>query len=169
MNSEYFVKITFTTPKNKWNLFAWLIRRIMGTKFSHVMLEINEPDIDRVTVCHSSAFGVNYINQSYKKKKYDVIYSKRIDIDREKFIALNQFCEDNLDKKYGVLTILGLYLLLVFGMLNRIGKDNNKTFICSEFVAKALKSMKICLKTYFGYDVDRMTPHELYVLVRKLE
>ncbi len=164
------IKVDFTTRLSKWNLIAFLIRKILGTKFSHVIVTIQIPRSETSLAYEAGAFGVSALSETEISKRDKILHRKEFEVTEEEAAKMHEFCVSNLHKKYGFLTIIGLYLALCFGILNRIGKDGNKTFICSEFVAKVLKIVKSIAKVLKiqNVNVDKMTPLELYILMRSI-
>ena len=144
------VKIMFTT---KPGIFSWMVRKVLGTKYSHVILDIYLPDVDRNVAYESGAFGINQLND-FDVKKNVLIHSRSLSVTKEQGTKLRQFCIDNLHRKYGYLTMIGLFFKMCLGIKTKLGNDGNQTFICSEFVIKALKALNIDFKTTFNKDLD---------------
>lgn len=158
------MEILFTTTK-KFNIFAYLIKLILGTKYSHVALRVWDIESNRNLVYHSSIKGVTLMPENKFLNSNKVIHSKTIEINHVSKTEVLNFCEDSINKSYGFLTIIGLLFKRVFGIKNKIGKDGNKTFICSEFLAQILKIVRPVTAQFISDDID---PKELYVLVRSI-
>lgn len=157
-----YIRVIFT-KRRRFNLLAWLIRLTLGTKYSHVALEVF--DGKTLHLYEASAFGVVKIAQSFFSEKHKVIYSKTIETNEYKTSKAINFCEEYLGAPYGYLTIFGLFLNLVFNIKTKLGVDGNKSVICSELVAKVLTLVDIAR---FNIKLDYADPKKLYAVIRSI-
>ena len=144
------MKVLFCTPRS-WNPFSALIRWWMGTDYSHAVIKFNL--YGKAVVCEAGLRGVvinNWANFAAKYKIVDAIDIKNNEIAKEAI----KYCIDNLGDDYSYLAILGIAL-----QKELLGKDGEKSFICSELIARALE-----LK---HENIDQITVSELKNLLRK--
>lgn len=160
-------KIIFTKRKG-FNILDRIIRLVLGTKYSHVLLEINFKNIERTLYFHASAFGVETLNSLDMLEKYDIVYRREIEVVQERGLAVKQFCVDNLHKGYGWLTFISIGAKKLFRALTPYGRDSDRSFICSEFVGHALAIALPSLLNNFELKSDLMSPKELYKIVRSI-
>lgn len=163
----YKIEIVFTSRKS-FSLFGWLIKKVLGTKYSHVLIRLDLRKLERSIGFQASAFGVEAINNYEYTENFKVIHSKELEIDQKSALAIRQFCLDNLHRGYGWKTIITIACKKIFGRWCPFGRDGNQTFICSEFVAAALKHSIPDLHDKFGKDLDTMDPKQLYELIRSI-
>lgn len=160
-------KLVFVRGK-WWNLKHWVIRWFLGSKFSHVVIQLEMRDIERDMFFDAGVSGVEAKNQMDIKAQYRIVHERALEVDTDKFTRIRQFCVDSLNKSYGWLTVLGLVWNRLRKKPVRIGADGNKTFICSELAAGALKIARPELVESFQVDLDTIDPKGLYELVRKI-
>lgn len=144
----------------KKTIFSWLIRLYQGTKYSHayIRIETNGHNL----VLDATIKGVTIRNYEDFDKKNKIIKEKRLDSKYLNIEQLSSIVVPFLGKSYGYLTILGI-LFKNIG-IKGIGQDGNKTFICSELVARVLER-------YIGLDhgkFDYMTPKHIEILMERL-
>jgi hypothetical protein len=145
------------------NLASWLIKKLLRTKYSHVAIQIRARDKEP-KIYHSSMAGVERLTTQQFLKKNKVVYKKTLNIPVTSIADIVRYCKSMLGRPYGYLTILGIFLEVTFGILNKIGEDGNRTLICSEFAARALKKAL----PFKASEIHDMTPKELYVLTRSI-
>ena len=140
--------VYFSTPF-KFNLVSWLIKKFLGTKYSHasIMFELG----DRFIVFEASHGDVHMIEHTNWLVKNKVIKSFTIQKTPEEQRDILNYLIDNCQDKYGILTLFGILLNV------KLGKDGDKRFICSELVAKALGLS----------DNDFITPKDLEKMIEE--
>lgn len=142
------------------SFFSWLIRLYQKTKYSHTYIRIETRTFD--LILDATSRGVSLKNYKDFTKNNNIIEEKILD---QQFLNEDDFASiviPLLGKKYGYITILGI-LLKNFG-IKGIGKDGNKSFICSELVARVLEK-------YIGIDTgtfDYITPKDIELLLELL-
>lgn len=148
------ILVLLSTPK-KFNPVSWLIKKFLGTSYSHASISFYDDCIDRQLVYEASHGEVHQIEFMNWQETNEIIYSFPLNKTDEEFNDLYRFCVDNCNKPYGSFTLLGILIKEKLGF-GKIGEDGNKKFICSELVAKALKLS----------DNDYTTPKDLENLIR---
>lgn len=127
------ISIGFSRPKSKWAIVSGLIRLFQGgTEFSHTYLKFHFDKLERDMIFEAAHLSVHF--QEYNNWKQDKIevLDIPIEVDDERSKKIVRFCFDNCNKKYGLMTLICFPLHLI------IGRDGDKSFICSELVADAL-------------------------------
>ncbi len=131
------------------NFFSWLIKRKMGTQYSHVFLlfDCNEEQL----VLQATRHGVNAMSYDTFQQKNKVIMLIPL-LDQIKIKKAYHYCVSMLGTPYGFLDIIAIALGIHY-------EDGEKTVVCSEYVARAL-----------GYDLgklpDSITPKDLQSLTQ---
>lgn len=121
------MKVGLSRPRGFAPL-SYLIRLFLGTSYSHTYVEIDE------VIYHATGRGVVKADKNKFLKKNKVVKEYEFNVDKVEVLLI---CLLYVGKKYGYLTLLGILLKEMFGI--KIGNDDNKTFICSEFVGMILE------------------------------
>lgn len=169
--SENKIIIGFSRPRySKFNLFSrffsFLIRLFERSEFSHVYIKWYSNKLNRYLIYHASATGVNFIGQEIFNQKSIVIHEFEIESDEDTLNKTKQFAIDNCGKSYGFLNLIGIGIVRIFYIFGINFKnflsDSDKTFICSELVAKILKEN-------FNFDIKKslelIGPKEIYIIL----
>lgn len=127
------ILIGFSRPR-KFNIISWLIRAYMGfTPYSHTYIRFYMPGIQRWVIYEASHGDVHFEEFTNWTSRSQVIEEYDLVLDERHWHEVLQFCIDNSNKLYGFLTLIGILLK------KKLGFDGNKSFICSELVAKAIQ------------------------------
>lgn len=154
------MRIMFSKPK-KAKIGSQAIMWKLGTEYSHVAVEFHLKAMDRFLIFESSYGDVHAVEAKSWAKDNIIVDEVCLDITKEKRVLVMRFLLDNLQKKYGYMSILGI----AFPKL-KLGVDGNKTFICSELVAKVLD---IAYNYKVDKSIDYMTPKDIKQVVEQLE
>ena len=150
----------FSTPK-KWRVTSWLLRKWMGTPYSHVYMKFYNGFTGEFVVYEASYGDVH--RQAYKnfEESNKIINEISFDLEREDMKRAVAFLDDQLQKPYGYAALFGIILNQLFGI--SFGHDGDKKFICSELVARAFPEV-------FNTDgkVDYATPRDIYEILEEL-
>ena len=134
-----------------------------GTEYSHAYIRFIWSGINEEVVTEASHMRLHIEEHTNWLTHNVVIYEKHYDIPHQKFIDLQRFVIHNNFKSYGLLTVLGIFIKKVFKK-SRIGDDGDKTFICSEWVARCFEEIDEQLLE--GVNLGYITPKELYEIIK---
>lgn len=146
------MKIVLTT-RRKPNLVSWLIKKYMGTEYSHCALVFREYGIDLVFEC-TAIFGVRIVTLEKFMEINRVIEEIPVQNHLNGTSAV-QFCYSQLGDAYNFVSLLGM----AFNK-PKWGKDGDNSFQCSEMIARAfgindenldgldVKELKAVIKDY---------------------
>lgn len=151
------VKILFTTPK-KFNLFSWIIRKRLNTKYSHVAICVYLRSIEFWDVYEASHGNVHIISLERFKESNTILKEFNFNIDKEQFKSGIIFLKKQLQKKYSVLGAI----ICTIPFLRKLGisDDNDKKFICSELASRFVEEAKIIEYNKIGSNSDYITPKQ---------
>lgn len=141
--------IVYLSTPFKFNIVSWLIKKFLGTKYSHASISFELSD--RVVVFEASHGEVHMVEYTNWLMQNKIIKSFTIQKNAEEQRDILNYLIDNCNDKYGSLTLLGI----LFN--TKLGIDGDKKFICSELVAKALGLS----------DNDKTTPRDLEKLIEE--
>jgi len=142
--------VGFSYPRS-FKFSSWLITKVLGTKYSHTFLIFNI--FENNIVFEADRYGVRAVNLELFLKKNYVIKNKVME-DTTAMDGL-KYCLNHLGKKYSFISNFAILFGFKF-------KDNERKFICSELVARAIG---INIK-----NLDLVTPKDIeYYLWRKLD
>lgn len=153
--------VGFSTPK-KFGIFAWLIKVVEGTNYSHVYVRWDAPSVQRTIVYQASGTKVNFITYPNFLLVEDIIEEYEIEVTEEQQLLVRQFAYDNSSKPYSVLDIFGLAYVL---FMRRLGfnpknpiNDGRSQYVCSELISYILTD---CLTLSMPIDNNSMTPKDV--------
>ncbi len=152
------VEIIFSTP-HKFSLISSIVRFIYKTEFSHVAIKFKQPQLNKDLVFEAYDNGVQLSTFEKWSIKNKVIDSFSFQMDNQKLKSIHSYCLDNMGVKYGYLTLIGILLKGKFG----IGKDSNRTLICSEFVQMNMSDFI----SHQHVETDYITPKDLYLVLKE--
>jgi hypothetical protein len=144
--------IGFSTPK-KFNLFSWLITKVIGSKYSHAFMCFPIPEIGARVVYEANRHGVNAISFDKWKEKNKIIDFIEVE-NQEVSNRAHTFAIDHLHVRYSTIAILAIALNIRF-------RDGTRSMICSEFVGRAA-GVKI-------KNIDTLDPKELLAYLKRNE
>lgn len=122
-------KIGFSRPK-QFKFFSWAIQKVLKTKYSHTYLLFEVKSTGQKVIYQATAKGVNCLEYDSFKKD-NIILDEIIITDEEGRVAALRFCIEQLGKPYSLSAVFSILFNIHFG-------DGQKSFICSELVARAL-------------------------------
>lgn len=133
---EYHIDYLFTYPK-KFRPTSWLIKTVLGTKYSHVVTVVNTGPIETYDVYQASHGDCNLVELENFLAKNHVIKSRSIKLTRDEYIRTIRFLKLQCGKKYSYIGAIAS----AFKPFRRLGlgNDGDKTFICSEYALRGLE------------------------------
>lgn len=145
------VIVGFSAPI-KWKVGAEFIKLWQGgTPYSHVYLRTTAVLIKRDIIYQASHGDVNCISAPAFEEQNRVVAEFEYNIQDYDYVELLRYCVDELGKPYGYLGLLKIGLRKLF----KIRGDGERSFHCSEFAARAIKSLAT-------KDADFIEPVDLY-------
>lgn len=160
------ITISFTSPTKKFQPFAWVIRKLWNTDYSHTALIFHTERYE--LVYHASAHGLNFMSKwLFDRLNYEV-YSKTIEIPEDKFKLILDNAVHYCGLDYGVIQAIGVGIAY---LLERIGlpkwnpfADGRDKWICSEWIGQTL------MIAYPNLDIDLETvsPEDIYNIVKTI-
>lgn len=158
------ITIGFTKPKNRTPIIGYalsfLIRLVERTEFSHVYISWYSEGIDRNLYYEASGSSVKFVNQEYMDLYTEIVAKFEIPTTLKHVII--QKCVDNVNKKYGIMELIGLglvKLVKIFGKDVKNPFSNQNTYFCSELIADLIKELGIT----FNKDLNLVTPKDIYI------
>lgn len=124
---------------------AWIIRKVTRSECSHCYLYDPETGL----IFHAQGMKVQALSYSNFLKKNKIVWETE---------ALNVdwiWLREQLGKPYGVGTLVGFILPLIFKIKNPFS-DSDHSFVCSELVARSMNLE----------DAEKATPGSLLKLLR---
>jgi len=158
-----FLFVGFSRPRKAAPL-SWLIRKVMGTDFSHVFLQFTRNG--QVLIFEASLFGVRYTQASEFKKSNITTHGFRLRSSRPLQDLINRTCDVIVGRKYGYKQLIGILLARMFSLKKNIVSKGLGRQVCSETVGFILESH---FNIKFNKSLDLVDPLDIHnVLMRKL-
>ena len=142
------IKVATSSPI-KFKIGAEIIKATQGTEFSHVLI------IHRDIVFQASHGEVNATHIDVFLEENKIINEYILEHDAVDF----DFVKRQLGKKYGYKQLISIAFRMLFGVKQLFKDNKNQSFICSEFVGKALR---------LDWVNDETTPAEIDSYLKKL-
>jgi len=140
--------------------FSWAIRIFDNTEYSHAYIKLSNRHFNDYDIYQASKGSVNHVVEKTLLEENEVVAEFSLPIDSEEKKALINLIRYKLGKPYSIRTILGIFFAR-FGIKWKRFLDGEEAYICSELVARVLKSSG---KMPMDIDVDQATPKQLYEL-----
>jgi hypothetical protein len=159
--------VGFSTHKGN-AIGADLIRKYMGTEFSHVFFKFKEEHYTDYSVFHAVGRGLSYVCETRFLKTNQIVAQFELSVSDETYYELLNDCHASSGLKYGYLQNLGI---LIVECLNKLGCKFTKNPIndginCSEWVAYLLEEM---YGEWTDKDYNLVTPLDVYNYLVKLQ
>lgn len=140
------VRIGFSRSNSKFAVLSTLIRKVLKVEFSHVYFRFRSDKANRDLIYQANSHGVYFTGGTQFLEHNAIVDEFEIAIEEETFGKLLSFCIDELGKSYGFWNLLGLGLkTLLYRFQLKIPNflaDENKSYICSELVAKIYNDLE---------------------------
>lgn len=140
--------------------FSWAIRWFDSTEYSHAYIKLSNRHFNDFDIYQASKGSVNHIVEKTLLEENVVVAEFSIPIDSEEKKAIINLIRYKLGKPYSFRTCLGIFLAR-YGFKWKGFFDGEEAYICSELVARVLKSSG---KMPIELEVDKATPKQLYEL-----
>lgn len=132
----YTIDYLFTYPR-RFRLFSWIIKTVLGTKYSHVVTVVSSGPIETYDVYQASNGDCNMIELENFLEGNKIIKTRSIKLSREEYIKTIRFLKLQCGKKYSYIGAVAS-AFKPFRLLG-LGDDGDKTFICSELSLRGLE------------------------------
>lgn len=140
--------------------FSWAIKWFDSTEYSHAYIKLNNRHFSDYDIYQASKGSVNHIVEKTFLEENEVIAEFSLPIDSAEKMKLINIIRYKLGRKYSYITVLGIFLAR-FGIKWKALFDGENGYICSELIARVLKSSG---KMPIDIDVDKATPKQLFEL-----
>jgi hypothetical protein len=152
----------FSRSKSPLALFSKLIMFIEKRKFSHACVELVEP-ATRLPIIFQASHGlVNFFYRPTFLKYNLIVESYLVEVSPLEYISIWSFAVQKMGNDYGWLEIISIFTEKLLHIKNW-AKDGEKTNICSELAARALKIAGLQMPE----SLDDLTPSQLREIVNK--
>lgn len=161
------VRFVLTYP-NEFQLHSWITAKRIGRPYSHAAIVMTEDDLNTTSVIQASHGMVHEIDVETFKQDYHFVKVFTIDLTPEQFIKGRIWIKKQLGKKYSFWGMIAS-TVSIFRKLG-IGKDGDKSFICSEFTFRFLEEALgvDIIPTGRGFD-DYVCPEVMEGVLVKME
>lgn len=158
------IRIGFSKPKNKFfPIFSWLIRAIERTSYSHVYLQWDSEFAGSTITYHAAGHSVHFLGLKLFKKSINPIHIFELDISREQYKELLNYCFENSGTDYGIKQIFGIAYVKFMGLFGKRVKnpfaDGEVSQVCSELAGYVLSDI---LNKDFNIDLDIAGPKDIF-------
>ena len=158
------LNIEFTSPK-KSNPFSWLIRRIQGTKYSHVRLSwVNSTQTH--IIYEASGSHIKFIGPLAAKDNPVTIHdSFYFDLTNDQYRELVKICMTYAGLKYSFKQVINIGLANLGFRWRPFKSKLEYTQVCSEVVIRVLQTLGI----HVNIDPEMSGPKELNQVLKQLK
>lgn len=143
---------------------SYVLRKYMGVPFSHVLLKLSYPSLNREVIYEASIIGVRSMRlENWEKHGNEIVHRFPISLSPERKKELITFCIDHLGVSYGYLTLPSILIHDLIKKPIGLGDDGERRMICSEFLYLAVKD----LIGEVDKDTDFIKPVEIYMKLKE--
>ena len=149
------LKVGFSRSRKWWKVGSKVIMATEKRNFSHAYIRYVCPITKETMICQASHGYVNEMNLDIFVKENIITHEYIIKVSMEDFIEVLTFCKRHLGVKYSTKEIFMIAIKKIFHVtINEY--DGDETFICSEWGARVLKSLRFLNNAKLDY----MTPSD---------
>lgn len=161
------VYIDFTRPKgDKFTPYSWIIRKVQGTPYSHVLLRYESRLLGKEIVYEASGRVLKFVGPEAIENRYEVKKSYKFLLNESQYREMLRLCLRNAGIDYGVKQAIGIGLVHLLKLKKNPFADGRKSQVCSEIVGRFLEEV---LDKRTGLDLDIIGPRELDEYLAKKE
>jgi hypothetical protein len=134
------IRIGESTPK-RWNPLSPILRRVMGTNYSHIWLLIEDAFMDLDFVLETGPHGLAFVPYAEFVKKHDVKYVQDPDPSYHLEVGVRALLDKYLDTPYNVRGLFGMAWVILARWLKLKARNplvSSQGMFCSESVAFVL-------------------------------
>jgi hypothetical protein len=155
--------IGFSSPKD-FRIGSSAIKSILKTPYSHVYIKVLD-DCTGNYIVYEAAYGYFHCLEYNNFKDHNIVDKEfTYNISQSEYTQILKYSQNLLQKKYGYMAIIGIYLKDKLG-IKGIGDDDDKRIICSEYAYNVLRILGMLDKVE---NADYITPLDVRNLVDKL-
>jgi hypothetical protein len=133
--------VGFSRPRSGFVPFAKAIMWFEGTDYSHVYLKFKSDSLNRTIIYQASSTMVNFMGSNVFDGHAQIVAEYEIEIPEDSRVALMQMLIDRAGMPYGIKEVIGIFFYKTLGW--KIFQDGEKSFVCSELVARILYGLAI--------------------------
>lgn len=154
------ITIGFSESKKFLPIGCWLIKKWMGTPYSHVYMKFRSESLDRTLIYEAVGNGVRFMGDKVWQQQAKEVCSFDIQLSEENWKLLLQHCVDFAGTNYAYSQNLGIALAKVINLKTNPFQSGQN---CSELVSEILKLE--------GYNIlcntNLITPKDIYDILSK--
>lgn len=155
------IKIGFSEP-NHFKLGACIIKKYLGTDFSHTYVKFKQERLNDNTIFHAVGMGVVYLSETQFKKNNNQVKEFTLELSEDLYNKVLNKCHSLASNKYAFGQNLGLVIKRQFNLNVNPFQDD---FNCSELVAYLL--VEIWPQDWIGVDLNSVGPDTVYCYLEK--
>lgn len=141
------LKIQFTTPSKGITWLSWIIRTLMGTKYSHVLARWDGARGKVDIVWEAAEASIRFLGPIAHEGKYNIIEEYNIPIDKAEYFRLVEYTHRYAHVNYGKIQLLGMLVAKLCRMSKNPFRNGKAEQVCSEAVGGLLSYVK-------GWELD---------------
>lgn len=142
-----YLKIQFTRPPGKFKPLSYLIRKILGTKYSHVLARWQAAQGKIDLVWEAAGSSIRFLGPIAHAGRYEVVREFKIPLTRAEYKRMIKYTHKYAHVNYGRWQLVGMLIARIFRLNKNIISQGEAEQVCSEAVAGLLKYVK-------GWDID---------------
>lgn len=149
--------VCFTRPKGPWAIGARLIMKVLGSTWSHAAIELVDPATKLPLIFQATGAAVNFYYLDKFLEHNEFVHKFEVQVTPLEYIDLWGYSLQRLGSDYSYKELLNIFTQRVFRIKSWF-KDDEKSYICSELVARVLRKLGQSMPE----DLDSMDPKTLF-------
>lgn len=142
MSTYRTLKIQFTRPRKGCAILSFLIRLILGTKYSHVLARWDAAGGEIDLVWEAAGSSIRFLGPIAHANRYKVVRQFDIPLTRTEYKRLIKYTHKYAHVDYGKWQLVGMLIARIFRMKKNLVSQGEAEQVCSEAVAGLLKYVK---------------------------
>lgn len=138
----YQLRIQFTVPAKRIKPLSWLIRRILGTRYSHVLARWNAAQGKVDVVWEAAGSSIRFLGPIAHADKYEVIHEFSVLLDKAEYARLIEYTHRYAHVTYGRRQLVGMLIARLFRLNYNPISQGEAEQVCSEAIYGLLNYVK---------------------------
>jgi len=148
--------IGFSKPRNhRFPIFSWAIRAFERTRYSHGYIRWYSKGANAEICYEASGNELKFVCKKVFDRRINPIHEYELEITKEQYRKLLNFCMTNAGVDYGVKQVFGILLVRLFGLKKNPFSDGRASWVCSEVAGTILQEI---YGINLGLDLDVAGP-----------
>lgn len=136
------LKVQFTRPAGGFKILSWVVRKILGTQYSHVLARWDGAKGKVDLVWEAAGSSIRFLGPIAHEGRYEIIEEYKIPLEGYEYSRLIEYTHLYAHVDYSRIQLVGMLYARIFKMSRNPLSQGKAEQVCSEAVAGLLKYVK---------------------------